>query len=238
MRGALTLALFAALAGCGTTEGPEGPQGEQGPQGEVGIQGMQGEMGIQGMQGEQGLPGPAGPGAVVWVDATGAVVEGVTDFQWIGVIGTDVRGGALALAYFDGEGNVWALDTNTGAVEPAYTSNRLFFGWPSMDCSGDAYIIGQGEADAVPPRITFRVPFDADEVRVRMDDTEMETVGFCSSLGFPQSGGVSGTECSSVSPCPEERSTMPLSGTRIVAPPTLEGVTFPLHPEIAAATSP
>jgi hypothetical protein len=53
---ALTVALLAALAGCG-----KGPQGDTGPAGPQGLKGDAGPIGPAGPAGPPGPPGPSGP---------------------------------------------------------------------------------------------------------------------------------------------------------------------------------
>src|SRR5207237_5107245 len=79
------------------SEGPEGPQGPQGPQGPAGATGPQGAI------------GPAGFGATAWADATDAIVTGVAGYP------------QSQKLFFDDNGLVWRIDTETLAIDAAHT---------------------------------------------------------------------------------------------------------------------
>ena len=131
------------LAACSETgdAGPAGPEGQRGSDGTAGTRGPAGETGPRGL---------AGSGAVVWKNATGQEVAGATF-----VMGK--------LAYFDGAGRLWRLNTLTGVVRPWGTANGRFYA--DAACTTVTYRSkGSGEGRDDEPDLAGNTTF-ADETQ-------------------------------------------------------------------------
>jgi hypothetical protein len=154
----MRLSALATLLCC-TCLGCVGSNGSNGSSGSNGTDGVDGAAGVDGLQGPPGPVGPAGPAgpagaalpALVWVDATGALVsDGVSP------------------RFTDENGRHWPIDIETGR-EPAIAATdsvvRLF---ASADCTGAAHIFAPGA-----PRVVFA---SIDGYRTRDDDTVAESI--------------------------------------------------------------
>lgn len=148
----------AGPAGAAGPVGLSGPTGATGPRGEVGPQGPaatasgptgatgpSGPTGPTGSAGATGATGPSGwggAGAVVWKDATGAVIPVVAP-------------GLGAFSFIDSRGYVWDYTYVSGAIAPSW-SGDMSKHFATADCSGIAYVpIAMG-------RLTVRMSDDSD----------------------------------------------------------------------------
>lgn len=204
------------LPGCSEIAGPQGEPGEPGPRGPPGDPGPTGPPGSPGAVGPPGDPGPLGPGAVVYYDADGLRVAGVLPN------GLDY----FTAGYIDSTGAVWDLDVRFGELGPRAPRGRFFTAHTTTDCSDPPLIYSLSSVEGLPPpRITFEL---FDEIRVVADDEIPMERGLCrynqTSAAACEAGG---------SGCPESRTTVRLSATRVVERPVLP-YRFPLHPEASA----
>lgn len=216
---ALLLAATAACRGASGTagtegmRGPEGPRGVQGSAGEQGVQGIQGEPGVSGAEGPQGPEGPAG-GGPTWVDASGAVIRGITMPAMYSL-------NEPFAAYFDSVGTVWNIDPLTCVVKPWMAGSIVY---ESTDCTGTGSFMS-GTDQPFAPR--FALSDGVGAVRVANDDRHAARISICSVL---LSGGACQAFGTVSNPCWSSWVT-PLAETSEV---TLPGAVCvpPLHPEM------
>lgn len=120
------------IANCGPiaelVQGPPGPQGIQGPPGPQGDKGDTGEPGMQ---------GPPGAGGPVWVDANGTVLASF-------VPGRGSYASNVYNALRNEDGTLIRLVMSVGnTTDFAYGSSTFSFPvFPTTDCSGPVYIVG------------------------------------------------------------------------------------------------
>ena len=80
-------------------------------------------------------------GAIVWKDATGAVVPFFLEFGFGGSAWTDLQGGMFA----DGNGIIWGFNipATPGGIEPVYSGYNYASMpqyWDNTNCSGTPYV--------------------------------------------------------------------------------------------------
>jgi hypothetical protein len=190
----------------------------------MGNPGMMGGMGDPGERGPEGPRGPAGPGAVRFADATGNIIPGAAT--------VDMGPGTTFVTFFDEAGHVWRINGFTGDLLVAEPDSFQLV-YRTEDCSGAEWVLGpQAENVSNPlrlpyPRLTWGLGESASHgQRVYNDDASVMLVEDILSVSTRPG------ECFPV-PTGSERSSAwvsSLEDTSVVTPPSLEGITFPLHP--------
>jgi hypothetical protein len=205
------IVMLATVVACGQ-EGPIGPQGPAGPQGQPGPQGSQG---IPGERGEAGPPAPlpdgAAPdggsapsgGALVWKDATGALVPVVEN----------LNNGAYNMMIGGAIFNVGLTPPNVEAPTVAPTA------FTTPNCTGTAYVAGDRR-----PRYAFKrwTGNNTPGTEVYVVPDNVSPVFTATLSYFNQGNGCASTV---------GLYAIPLASLRTVTVPTAPPGTPPYHPE-------
>jgi len=152
------------------------------------------------------------PPHIAWVDAAGAVVDGMEPVL-------------TAPTLMDPAGVVWLVDPATLAVAPTSAcAYQVRFETP--DCTGQAW--GDARCFSVP-RLAVSFPRDGTDARVFADDGVSSDLTWCSGL-HPTAGCLPPSRNPSIPGCQADTGYVALSG--LISPPSMTGFVAPLHPEM------
>jgi len=151
------------LQGLTGATGPQGPKGDTGPVGLMGPAGPKGDTGPQGPKGDTGPAGAMGTG-MVWRDATGAFVVASSSVMF-----TLSRDAPQRVPYFDAQGLVWSVDSDTARISSAGETRIVY---DDEDCRGPGYV-----ATSLPPRFVLQTSVNGQQTYlVRPDGLKLRTL--------------------------------------------------------------